>query len=275
MEISRVLLVCHPARQNAAQTAQQLADFLRSKDIRCEILNDYRHIPKYPLADLCVSLGGDGTALRCARATAPLQMPLLAVNCGSLGFLSACEEAEAQHCLQQILDGNCQITRRLLLSADIIRAGQKPVTNLLAFNDCVIKTLQPRAFPLRVQYNGTELKNYYGDGLIVSTPAGSTAYSLAAGGPIVEPEAENIIVTPICAHIMAAKSFVLSPGRTVTVLPERLHGKRVVLSVDGSEGLAISPGDEVRLSRSENRVIMADMEVRSFYDTAMGKLTRP
>lgn len=90
-----------------------------------------------------------------------------------------------------------------------------------------------------------------------------------------EPEAANIIVTPICAHIMAAKSFVLAPGRTVMVLPERLHGKRVVLSVDGSEGVGISPGDEVRISRSENVVVMADMEVRSFYDTARGKLTRP
>ena len=90
-----------------------------------------------------------------------------------------------------------------------------------------------------------------------------------------EPEAENIIVTPICAHVMAAKSFVLAPERTVTVEPERLHGKRVVLSVDGSEGLPLSPGDEVRIRRSENTVIMADMEVRSFYDTAMGKLSRP
>ncbi len=273
MEISRVLLVCHPARQNAAQTAQQLADFLRSKDIRCEILNDYRHIPKYPLADLCVSLGGDGTALRCARATAPLQMPLLAVNCGSLGFLSACEEAEALHCLQQILDGNCQITRRLLLSADIVRAGQKPVTNLLAFNDCVIKTLQPRAFPLRVQYNGTELKNYYGDGLIVSTPAGSTAYSLAAGGPIVEPDLEVLLLTPICPHSLTERTLLLRAEGELVFSPAFANAQdRASVSLDGQNDYELQNGDRVILRRAKHEARLVSAGTYDFFARLREKL---
>ena len=119
-----------------------------------------------------------------------------------------------------------------------------------------------------------KLRGCGADGVIIATPTGSTAYSMSAGGPIVEPEAANIIVTPICAHIMAAKSFVLSPERTVTVIPERLRGRRAVLSVDGSEGLVLGSGDEVRARWSGNTLIMADMEVRSFYDTALSKLTR-
>ena len=175
--------------------------------------------------------------------------------------------------VRRAASGGYRRSLRMMLDVELLKSDGEVLRDC-ALNDAVVKS-DVNCINLTVLADGTEITGFAGDGVIVATPTGSTAYSMSAGGPIVEPEAENIIVTPICAHVMAAKSFVLAPERTVTVEPERLHGKRVVLSVDGSEGLPLSPGDEVRIRRSENTVIMADMEVRSFYDTAMGKLSRP
>ena len=273
MNIRRVLLVCHPARPNAAQTAQKLADFLRKRGLNSEILSDYRLISQHPSADLCVSLGGDGTALRCARAAAALAIPVLAVNCGSLGFLSACEEAESAECLRQILAGNCHISRRLLLSADIERSGHKPVKNLLAFNDCVIKTLQPRAFALRAQYNGTELKNYYGDGLIISTPAGSTAYSLAAGGPIVEPDLDVLLLAPICPHSLTERTLALRAGGELVFSPQFPHSEdRASVSLDGQHNYELRNADRVILRRADCDAQLVSTKTYDFFSRLRKKL---
>ena len=118
-----------------------------------------------------------------------------------------------------------------------------------------------------------KVTDFMGDGVIVPTPTGSTAYTMSAGGPIVEPEAENIIITPICAHIMAAKSFVLSPARRVAVKPDWQRSHVTLLSVDGTEAVRMETGDEVLIRRSEKSVIMADMGVTTFYESAMNKLT--
>lgn len=223
-------------------------------------------------AELIISFGGDGTFLHVARQTLGMPIPLLGINVGTKGFMAGLEPEDIE-LVRRAAAGGYRRSYRMMLDVELIKADGEVVRDC-ALNDAVVKS-DVNCINLTVLADGTEISGFAGDGVIVATPTGSTAYSMSAGGPIVEPEAENIIVTPICAHIMAAKSFVLAPSRTLTVLPERLHGKRVVLSVDGSEGLAVTTGDEVRISRSENRVIMADMEVRSFYDTAMGKLTRP
>lgn len=251
MNVRQVLFVCNPSQPNAAQTAQRLADFLRKKGLPSQIIQDYHQIKNHPGTDLCVSLGGDGTTLRCARETAPLGVPVLAVNCGSLGFLSACEEKDAPACLERILDGHFQISRRLLLCADIERAGQAPLRNLLAFNDCVIKTVQPRAFSLRFLAGKLELKRYYGDGVIISTPAGSTAYSLAAGGPIVEPDLNVLVITPLCPHSLTERPLLVRAGEEWAFSPVfKNPADRAVASLDGQENYELQNGDRVILRRS-------------------------
>ena len=141
-----------------------------------------------------------------------------------------------------------------------------------ALNDVVVKS-DVSCIGLAVTADGVKVTDFMGDGVIVSTPTGSTAYSMSAGGPIVEPEAENIIITPICAHIMAAKSFVLSPARRVAVKPDWQRSHVTLLSVDGTEAVRMETGDEVLIRRSEKSVIMADMGVTTFYESAMNKLT--
>lgn len=222
-------------------------------------------------AELIISFGGDGTFLHVARQILGMRIPLLGVNVGTKGFMAGLEPEDIE-LVRRAAAGDFRESLRMMLDIELHRADGEVIRDC-ALNDAVVKS-DVNCINLAVRADGTEITNFAGDGVIIATPTGSTAYSMSAGGPIVEPEAANIIITPICAHIMAAKSFVLAPERTVTVTPERLRGRRAVLSVDGSEGIQLSSGDEVRARWSGNTVIMADMEVRSFYDTALNKLTQ-
>ena len=222
-------------------------------------------------AELKISFGGDGTFLHVARQILGMRIPLLGVNVGTKGFMAGLEPEDIE-LVRRAAAGDFRESLRMMLDIELHRADGEVIRDC-ALNDAVVKS-DVNCINLAVRADGTEITNFAGDGVIIATPTGSTAYSMSAGGPIVEPEAANIIITPICAHIMAAKSFVLAPERTVTVTPERLRGRRAVLSVDGSEGIQLSSGDEVRARWSGNTVIMADMQVRSFYDTALNKLTQ-
>ncbi len=222
-------------------------------------------------AELIISFGGDGTFLHVARQILGMRIPLLGVNVGTKGFMAGLEPEDIE-LVRRAAAGDFRESLRMMLDIELHRADGEVIRDC-ALNDAVVKS-DVNCINLAVRADGTEITNFAGDGVIIATPTGSTAYSMSAGGPIVEPEAANIIITPICAHIMAAKSFVLAPERTVTVTPERLRGRRAVLSVDGSEGIQLSSGDEVRARWSGNTVIMADMQVRSFYDTALNKLTQ-
>lgn len=222
-------------------------------------------------AELIISFGGDGTFLHVARQILGMHIPLLGVNVGTKGFMAGLEPEDIE-LVRRAAAGDFRESLRMMLDIELHRADGEVIRDC-ALNDAVVKS-DVNCINLAVRADGTEITNFAGDGVIIATPTGSTAYSMSAGGPIVEPEAANIIITPICAHIMAAKSFVLAPERTVTVTPERLRGRRAVLSVDGSEGIQLSSGDEVRARWSGNTVIMADMQVRSFYDTALNKLTQ-
>ena len=259
MSFQKIVLVCNPSQPLAAQSAQVLADFLHEKNCTCTILDDYKKLTADLTADLCISLGGDGTTLRCARQCAALDIPVLPVNCGSLGFLAACEKHEAQTVLTDILDGKYQIHTRWLLAADILRAGQPAIKQALAFNDCVIKANQPRAFTLAAQRNGQFFKQFYGDGVIVATPSGSTAYSLAAGGPIVEPQLDVWTVTSICPHSLADRALLLQAQTELTFTPQfKNPADRATVSLDGQENFILQNADRVILRRAarEARLIM-------------------
>lgn len=250
MNIRKIALVFNPSQPLAEQLARKLADFLHQKGLSSQIINDYRKLTQANQADLCVSLGGDGTALRCARQTAPLGLPLVAINCGSLGFLSACEAEEAENCLSQILIGNYHSSRRVLLQGTILNEEKPHAENLLAFNDCVIKTTDPLAFTLRANWNGQELKHFYGDGVIVSTPSGSTAYSLAAGGPIVAPDLDAWVITPICPHSLTERPIILRADGVLTFEPLfRKPQEKVAVSFDGQNSYLLKEQEKVCLQR--------------------------
>ena len=220
--------------------------------------------------DLLVVFGGDGTILRVARAISGLTTPLLGINAGALGFLTAISAEEMPRALCQIWANGYRVERRSLLA--VVGKGNGQAIRQEALNDVVIsRGPVSRLIELDVSVDGESLTRYRCDGLIVSTPTGSTAYSLAAGGAIVMPDAEVMTLTPICPHTLSNRSVIVSLRSLVQVqvASERLE---TMLSADGQVQHHLGPGDLVSIRRSRNVVRLIRLDGHSFFDTLRRKL---
>ncbi len=222
-------------------------------------------------ADVILTIGGDGTILHEANLSLRYAKPILGINLGRCGFLATCEVSEMEAKLSAVARGEFSVDNRMLL---YVRVLGHDGWEGHALNDVVVtKGRLQQAVDFSIYCDDILVEHYRGDGVIVATPTGSTAYSMSAGGPLVEPENENIIMTPICAHSLAGKSFVLAPGRQITIVPERIHDRPAILVADGGDSIALIRGDQIRIRRSDNYTLLADTGIRSFYETAFGKLT--
>ena len=221
-----------------------------------------------PGAKLAVCFGGDGTLLHAAHAVKAQGTPLLGVNLGSKGFLADLQP-EALERLVGAARGEYLPEKRMMLDVTLLRFGEAVLTDSV-LNDVAVNGV---ANVIRVQAlgDGSVITEFSGDGIICATPTGSTAYSMSAGGPLVEPTAQNLILTPICAHALMTRSFVLAPERRVELRFGDLRSKRAVLSLDGS-AFELHSGDTVRVSRSTSEICLARVSGRSFYDIAYEKL---
>ena len=219
---------------------------------------------------LVVVIGGDGTILSAARQLHNADIPILGVNLGSKGFMAALEPEHMQ-LIVKAAAGEYTVSRRMMLDIELERGGEI-IYRDKALNDVVLHGYGD-CIRLTAWCAGDRITSFSGDGIILSTPTGSTGYSRSAGGPIVEPEASAIIVSPICAHMMSARSYVLSASHDVSVLAEKLHGRRAYISVDGNSVMDLTNGDLLRVRRSERCILMADMGLKSFFDLAFEKLT--
>ncbi len=233
--------------------------------IETRALNDIRYC-----CTLAVVIGGDGTILAVARALRGTSVPIIGVNLGTKGFMSVLEP-ENLPLIAKAARNEISVSRRMMLDVQLMRANQ-PVYADSALNDVVIHGYGD-CIKLTAWCQGVKITSYSGDGIILSTPTGSTGYSMSAGGPIVEPDASNIIISPICAHIMGSRSFVLAPERTISVMTEKLHGRKAYLSVDGNSVADLANGDIIIVKKSEHCTYMADLGLKSFYETAYEKLT--
>lgn len=218
---------------------------------------------------LIIVIGGDGTILHAARQIHPHAVPMLGINLGSKGFMANLEPEEYEYVLKAA-KGEYKLSRRMKLDVSLYRAG-KEICRDQALNDVVMHGYGD-CIKITAFCNGNRITAFSGDGIILSTPTGSTGYSMSAGGPIVEPNAENIIISPICAHMMSSRSFVLSPDNVITVEMEKQHDRRAYLSVDGYSVTDLCGGDRLVVRRSENYTHMADLGLRNFYDIAFEKL---
>lgn len=218
---------------------------------------------------LAVVIGGDGTMLAVARQLHGHDLPMLGVNLGTKGFMTALEE-ENITLIVEAAKGNYHVSRRMMLDVSLIRDG-KELCRDSALNDAVIHGYGD-CVTITAWCNGQRMTAFSGDGVVLSTPTGSTGYSMSAGGPIVEPDAENIILSPICAHVMGSRTFVLDPEREITIRTDISHGRRAYLSVDGNTDYDLENGDLIRVRRSGHYALMADMGLKSFYETAYEKL---
>ena len=227
--------------------------------------------------DLMVTLGGDGTLLRGARQAGGLDVPVLGVNLGRLGFLTSVADTEVEEAIDAIGRGAYRVERRRCLKAAVSRNGAAPGSPWYAFNDFVIhKSGVARVTRLALTV-GTphgereQVGSFVGDGVIVATPTGSTAYSLSAGGPIVVPGVDCILITPICPHSLAVRPLVV-PGNVDVRVRSIDRSEELVLTVDGQEVQPLSPDDEIHVERSDLTISLVRLLDGSFFSTLRRKL---
>jgi len=218
---------------------------------------------------LAVVIGGDGTMLAVARQLHGHDLPMLGVNLGTKGFMTSLEQ-ENILLIVEAAKGHYQISKRMMLDVTLIR-GEQEICRDSALNDAVIHGYG-ECVSITAWCNGQRMTGFTGDGVILSTPTGSTGYSMSAGGPIVEPDAENMILSPICAHVMGSRTFVLDPNREIIIRTGISHGRKAYLSVDGNSVYDLENDDILRVRRSTHYALMADMGLKSFYETAFEKL---
>ncbi len=257
-------------KTHTASLAQEVCNYLRQNGIQSDLITDLQQLS--PETELLVGMGGDGTILHCARAAAPLGVPIFGINCGTLGFLAACEKEEYAGALKSLLEGGCTINERFMLQTRILHKKDRPL-EFLAFNDCVLRAASPRAFLLEALWNGKEIPSYFGDGVIVASPTGSTAYSLASGGPIVEPGVDVLAVTPICPHTLNQRPLILSASGTLTLIPSfKNESDRAACSLDGQINLTLPLGAQVQITRSPLKTKLLCPPERGFFQILNRKL---
>lgn len=221
--------------------------------------------------DVLIVLGGDGTMLRAVKLVAGLDIPVMGINLGGLGFLTSVTVKEAREMAQKVLDGDFSIEQRMMLSVDITREGVNQCSYRV-LNEAVVKGLSVRLIRLETSINREYVTTYRADGLIVATPTGSTAYSLSASGPILYPTIHSIIVAPICPFNFMNRPVVIPDWMTVdiTVCPDQ--GSSIVLVLDGEQEVHLKCGDIVSIKRAEMSVYLIKYEGKSYFDILRQRL---
>lgn len=224
-------------------------------------------------ADLLLAMGGDGTFLSAARIAAPKRKPVLGVNLGGFGFLAAIPSgAKMLESLNDVMEGRFHMQRRMMLRARVTCDGQEKAS-FLALNDIVVgKGAFSRLFRLKTSISGEPISDLPADGIIVATPTGSTGYSLSAGGPVIDPEIRLIIVTPICAHTLSARTLVVPAYRTVEIALPDSRTEEVNLTADGQEGYRLNAGDLVQVREAPFPAHLVALKDASFYAKLASKL---
>jgi NAD+ kinase len=263
MEVRSIGICVKPDQPQLADLIRELEAWLVERklsvvpDPEAGQWTDASAAPRRELAekvDLVVVLGGDGTLLAVARALGSRPVGILGVNLGTLGFLAETAREELFTALEQTLAGRFRTETRMRLEVIIERQGRE-LDRFLALNEAVIaNTTLARIVDLEVRADGTEVTTYHADGLIVATPTGSTAYSLSAGGPLLLPSLQAILLTPICPHALSQRPLVLPETCEVAVVPRGPTGGEVQLTVDGQVGRELLDGDQVTVRRSEHPV---------------------
>ena len=283
----KVVLSPNPYRDKGLKAAQAAERVLRSSGVETVMCLPFalggggvevpRHIrfkdaaEELKTADMLICFGGDGTILHAAKDANVHNVPVLGVNLGSVGFMAELEQGELSM-LSRLAAGKYTVEARMMLDVTVRREG-KVIYSDLALNDAAVtKGAVARVVDLEVYGDKVLISSFSADGVVVSTPTGSTAYAMSAGGPIVEPTAENIIVTPICPHALSARSFVLSRGRTVSVKLGKMARKTAYLSVDGGKALRLNSSDTVELRESQSKTRLVRVTGRSFYEILNHKL---
>jgi NAD+ kinase len=281
--IKKIGIVANPTKTGAFTLIWQVVGWLQENGI--EVLLDSVVSDKIetraeacPVSDmpghvdLMVAFGGDGTMLSVAQHMNDAQTPLLGVKVGGLGFLTSVTEDEVFTTLEEVLAGRHRIEERMTLGCTVVHADGSKLSETVALNDVVIqRDSLKRMFMLETYVDGEFLASYACDGLIISTPTGSTAHSLSAGGPIVHPDAKAIVVTPICPHMLTNRPLVLSSKQELKAIVTSEHASAGIM-IDGQILININPGDEVFVRKSPLTIVLAASSGKSYFEVLRTKL---
>ena len=264
----RVGIVHKMTSAEASETALYVAQFLRGKGI--EVLQEEQEVAR--AADLVVVLGGDGTLIHAARLLGGRPAPILGVNMGSLGFMTEVPQSEMYGALDHVLAGQARVSERMKLRVHLHRGGREERDHdAEVLNDVVIgKGALSRMSELDTRVGGQFVATYKADGIIVATPTGSTAYALAANGPIVFPTMRGVIIAPICPHTLTQRPIVVPDDLEVTIV--LMNDSEVYLTLDGQRGVPLARGDRVQVKQSRNRVLLVRNPNIDFFGILRAKL---
>ena len=278
--MKHVILTPNPYRDKNFQTVRAAMQILRDAGVEAKVCLPFEVDRSFDLprdirfhrldreihnTELVICFGGDGTILHMAKTATRKNVPILGVNIGTLGFMAELESTELE-LLSRLAYDEYTLDRRMMLDV-VVQRDRDIIFHDIGLNDVVItKGAVARIAHLAVKCDGVEAMQCGGDGIIVATPTGSTAYSLSAGGPIVEPEAKNILITPICAHDVMSRCMVASDKRTITVELVQNARRNAYLSVDGGKSLRLNMGDVTTIKKSNLETKLVRLKDRSFYD---------
>ena len=278
--MKKVILTPNPYRDKDFQTVRQAMEVLSQVGIESKICLPFEVDRSFQLpkdlrfsrldreiqnADTVICFGGDGTILYMAKHATRAGIPILGINIGTMGFMAELESSEL-HLLKRLADDDYAIDKRMMLDVTV-RRDRDVVFHDICLNDIAItKGAVARIVHLSVRCDGVQAMECGGDGILIATPTGSTAYNLSAGGPIVEPEAKNILITPICAHDMGSRCMVASDRRVITVALVRNARRNAFLSVDGGKAFRLNMGDITTVRQSHMETKLLRLKERSFFD---------
>ncbi len=264
--MKRIGILYHPEKAITQQVAAQVSRWLDERQIENWIGPNADHasdMSALPTTDLLVVLGGDGSTLRAARLAADNDIPIFCINMGRVGFLSEAELDNWPEKLEAVLRGNYWRERRLMLQAQLYHGGE-PLEKMVALNDVVVgRGIQARVVRLKLFVDNDHVTTYTADGLIVATPTGSTAYSMAAGGPLLPPELENFLVIPVAPHLSLGRALVLHRQAVICIEVEVEH--EATVTADGQEASPLRSGDRVVLQKHDHTAIFARVGTSGYF----------
>ncbi len=278
-------IIANLTKDLAIQVVTEVIEWLKNKDINPLIteecadalkIDQFRVVERNKIvhySDCLIVFGGDGTLLNAARLPDADKVPILAVNMGSLGFLTEVALDELYPALEKVLDGDFSLDERMMLKVMLMAEdGKKLKSCSVALNDAVIsKEPFSRIISLESYIDGEHVGIYSGDGIIIATPSGSTAYSLSAGGPIIHPGLNSFILTPLCSHTLTLRPLVVSAESRIKVVVKGVYSN-VMLTIDGQEAFKLNPGSTIEIEKADETIKLIRSRKRNYYEVLRTKL---
>ncbi len=272
--MKKVLIIINLSKEESKSLAEKISAYLNERGISTVLFCFDGFCENTPFSeyDFVITLGGDGTVLYAARNCVEYGVPVFPVNLGQFGFMASVQQADWKKALDLYLDGKSPYQERCLIKATLIREGQE-VKSFLALNDVVVSAKNTaRTVALQVRYDNTHLCNLKSDGVIISTPTGSTAYSASAGGPIVDPVLDAIVMTPINSFSLSSRPIVLNPNGIMEILIQPCRTKEICMIVDGQKPESLQADDCIRINRIEKKIKLIACTQEQFYNALRSKL---